>query len=60
MKIALVGGVSSTWYTLDALIRAGVEVTGVLGVDESRAEARADLRSKPERRKSACARLFTS
>ena len=36
MKIALVGGVSSTWYTLDALIRSGVEVSGVLGVDESR------------------------
>jgi methionyl-tRNA formyltransferase len=45
MKIALIGGVSSTWYTLDALIRAGVDVTGVLGVDESRAEAVSDYRA---------------
>ena len=42
------GSVSSSWYTLDALIRGGVEVTGVLGVDESRAERISDYRSLRE------------
>ena len=45
MHVALIGSVSSSWYTLEALIRGGVEVTGVLGVDESRAEMISDYRS---------------
>ncbi len=45
MNVALIGSVSSSWYTLDALIRSGVEVTCVCGVDESRAEAIGDYRS---------------
>ena len=45
MNVALIGSVSSSWYALDALIRGGVEVTGVLGVDESRAERISDYRS---------------
>ena len=45
MNVALVGSVSSSWHALDALIRGGVEVTGVLGVDESRAEQISDYRS---------------
>ncbi|MCH7702774.1 MAG: methionyl-tRNA formyltransferase [Planctomycetes bacterium] len=49
MNIALIGSVSSSWYALDALIRSGVEVTGVLGVDESHAQHVADYRSLRER-----------
>ena len=45
MNVALMGSVSSSWHALDALIRGGVEVTGALGVDESRAERIADYRS---------------
>jgi methionyl-tRNA formyltransferase len=45
MNVALIGSVSSSWYTLDALIRAGVEITAVCGVDESRAERISDYRS---------------
>jgi methionyl-tRNA formyltransferase len=49
MNVALMGSVSSSWTALDALLRGGVEVTGVLGVDESRAEAISDYRSLRER-----------
>ena len=49
MNVALMGSVSSSWYALDALIRGGVEVTGVLGVDESRAEQVSDYRSLRQR-----------
>ncbi|MCH7721134.1 MAG: methionyl-tRNA formyltransferase [Planctomycetes bacterium] len=49
MNVALMGSVSSSWYALDALIRGEVEVTGVLGVDESRAEHVSDYRSLRER-----------
>lgn len=45
MNVALIGSVSSSWFTLDALVRGGVEVTGVLGVDESQAERISDFRS---------------
>lgn len=45
MNVALIGSVSSSWYALDALVRAGVEVTGVLGVDESEAPRISDYRS---------------
>jgi len=45
MNVALMGSVSSSWHALDALIRGGVEVTGVLGVDESQAERISDYRS---------------
>jgi len=45
MKIALIGSVSSSWYALDALIRGGIEVTAVLGVDESQAGRVCDYRS---------------
>lgn len=45
MKIALIGSVSSSWYALDALIRGGVEITVVLGLDESRADKISDYRS---------------
>ena len=48
MNVALMGSVSSSWWALDALIRSGVEVTGVLGVDESRAEHISDYRSLRE------------
>ncbi len=45
MNVAMIGSVSSSWYTLDALIRGRVEITCVLGVDESRADAISDYRS---------------
>lgn len=45
MNVALMGSVSSSLSTLEALIRSGVEVTGVLGVDESLAETICDYRS---------------
>lgn len=45
MKIALIGSVSSSWYALDALICGGVEVTAVLGLDESRAADVSDYKS---------------
>jgi len=45
MKIALIGSVSSSWHALDALITGGVEVTAVLGVDESQAAKISDYRS---------------
>jgi methionyl-tRNA formyltransferase len=45
MNVALIGSVSSSFHTLDALIRAGVEVTGVLGLDESQASRVSDYHS---------------
>lgn len=45
MNVALIGSVSSSYYCLDALIQGGVEVTGVLGLDESRADVVSDYRS---------------
>lgn len=48
MNVALLGSVSSSWYALDALICGGVEVTGVLGVDESQAARISDYRSLRE------------
>lgn len=45
MNVALIGSVSSSYTALDALIRGGVEITGVLGLDESRAELVSDYRS---------------
>jgi methionyl-tRNA formyltransferase len=44
MKVALIGSVSSSWFALDALIRGGVEITAVLGVDESQADKISDYR----------------
>lgn len=49
MNVALMGSVSSSWYALDALVRGGVEITGVLGVDESRARHVSDYRCLRER-----------
>ncbi len=48
MNVALIGSVSSSYYSLDALIRAGVEITGVLGLDESLASTVSDFRSLEE------------
>lgn len=48
MNVALMGSVSSSWHALDALIRGGVKVTAVLGVDESKAERISDYRSLRE------------
>jgi len=45
MNVALMGSVSSSWFALDALIAGGVEITGVLGVDESQAGRICDYRS---------------
>lgn len=45
MKIALMGSVSSSWHALDALIKNGVEVCCVMGIDESQAEKIGDYRS---------------
>ena len=45
MNVALIGSVSSSYHVLDALIRGGVEITGVLGLDESRAKRVSDYRS---------------
>jgi methionyl-tRNA formyltransferase len=35
MNIAFIGSVSTSWHTLNGLIRSGVEITAVLGADES-------------------------
>ena len=43
MNVALIGSVSSSYHALDALIRGGVEITGVLGLDESCAETVSDF-----------------
>jgi methionyl-tRNA formyltransferase len=48
VKVALIGSVSSSWYTLDALIRGGADVACVLGVDESQANRVGDYRSLRE------------
>ncbi|GJM24812.1 MAG: methionyl-tRNA formyltransferase [Phycisphaerae bacterium] len=45
MKAALIGSVSSSWHTLRGLVRGGVEVTGVLGLDESHEQRVSDFRS---------------
>ncbi len=45
MNVALMGSVSSSHYCLEALIRGGVEITGVLGLNESRASVVSDYRS---------------
>ncbi|MGB2987366.1 MAG: methionyl-tRNA formyltransferase [Phycisphaerae bacterium] len=45
MNVALMGSVSSSFYCLDALIRGGVRITGVLGLDESHAQLVSDYRS---------------
>ena len=45
MNVALMGSVTSSLCTLEALIRGGVELTGVLGVDESQAPRISDYRS---------------
>lgn len=57
MKVALIGSVSSSWYTLDALIRGGVELTCVLGVDTSRADRICDYRSLQELARGAAVRF---
>jgi len=44
MNVALIGSVSSSYHCLEALIRGGVEITGVLGLDESCAAAVSDYR----------------
>ncbi|MGD8454584.1 MAG: methionyl-tRNA formyltransferase [Phycisphaerae bacterium] len=48
MNVALIGSVSSSWQVLDAFIRGGVEVTGVLGVDRSQATRISDYRPLDE------------
>ena len=45
MKVALIGSVSSSHTALDALIRGGVDITAVLGLEESQADRVADYRS---------------
>ena len=49
MNVVLMGSVSSSWHALDALVRGGVTVTGVLGVHESQADRIGDFRSLRER-----------
>lgn len=49
MNSALIGSVSSSWHALDALIRGGVEITGVLGVDAGQAARISDYRDLSER-----------
>ncbi len=48
VNIALIGSVSSSLACLEALVESGVEVTGVLGVDEARAAKIFDYRSLRE------------
>ena len=45
MNVALIGSVTSSWFALDALIRGGVNVIAVLGLDESREPKVSDYRS---------------
>lgn len=45
MNVAVIGSVSSSVAALDALIRAGVHVTGVLGVDEAAGRRICDYRA---------------
>jgi len=48
MNVALIGSVSSSYHALAALMRGGVEITCVLGLDESRADAVSDYHSLRE------------
>ncbi len=48
MKVALIGSVSSSWRTLRGLVRGGVEVACVLGLDESHADRVSDFQSMRE------------
>jgi methionyl-tRNA formyltransferase len=45
MNVALMGSVSSSVHALEALIRGGVAIAGVLGLDESRAAQVSDYRA---------------
>ncbi|MCH7704135.1 MAG: methionyl-tRNA formyltransferase [Planctomycetes bacterium] len=45
MNVAFMGSVSSSHCALDALIRGGVELTGVLGVDESESQRISDFQA---------------
>ncbi|RMF77783.1 MAG: methionyl-tRNA formyltransferase, partial [Planctomycetota bacterium] len=45
MKVALIGSVSSSWHALRGLVRGGVDVVGVLGLDESHAARVSDFQS---------------
>ena len=45
MNVALIGSVSSSHTALEALIRGGVDITAVLGLEESQADRVADYRS---------------
>lgn len=45
MNVALIGSVSSSFHCLDALIRGRVEITGVLGLDESKSAAVSGFRT---------------
>ncbi len=44
MRVILIGSVSSSWHTLRGLIRGGVEVAGVLGLDPAHANGVSDYR----------------
>lgn len=48
VNAALVGSVSSSAFALDALIRGGVQLTAIFGVDESQRERISDYRSLRE------------
>jgi methionyl-tRNA formyltransferase len=45
VNVALMGSVSSSFFCLEALIRGGVEITAVLGLDESQADLISDYHS---------------
>jgi methionyl-tRNA formyltransferase len=53
VKNALIGSVSSSYAALEAMIRNGIELCGVLGLDESAAERVSDYRSLRELAESA-------
>jgi methionyl-tRNA formyltransferase len=48
MNVALIGSVSSSWHTLRGLVRGGVQITAVLGLDERHAQRVSDYRSLRE------------
>ena len=48
MKVVLIGSVSSSWHALRGLLRGGVEIVGVLGLDESHAARVSDFRTMRE------------
>lgn len=48
MNVALIGSVSSSYTALEALVASGVEITAVLGLDESQAESTCDYRALGE------------